>query len=167
LYGAWREQNPRTFFVLRPRVLTIPLAGYACLLPLKRAVIDQFVRGEITLHDIREVEPYTPGQLHHLYVIAVCVDPIYRARVKHTYGAQLLLGLFSFLLELAEEGIEIETVTARTYKPDGIRLLKEMGWTHLRSPVPGKHLFEVYVPNSGMPVLARYYDRLTAWKEQH
>ena len=161
------RKNPETFFVLRDGGEKV--VSYACLLPLKKEVMDRFVRDEIDMDDISpdDVALFEPGRPLHLYVIALCVDPVYRATIKHEYGARLVRGLFTFVLELARRGIEIETITARTYKADGIRLLRKMGIPQLRSPVIGKHLFSVHVADSGFPILVRYSDLLADWKQKH
>jgi hypothetical protein len=166
-YLRWMRKNPETFFVLRDGGEKV--VGYACLLPLKKEVMDRFVRDEIDMDDISpdDVALFEPGRPLHLYVIALCVDPVYRATIKHEYGARLVRGLFTFVLELARRGIEIETITARTDKADGIRLLRKMGIPQLRSPVIGKHLFSVYVADSGFPILVRYSDLLADWKQKH
>lgn len=166
-YLRWMKKNPETFFVLRDGGDKV--VGYACLLPLKKEVMDRFVRDEIDMDDISpdDVALFEPGRPLHLYVIALCVDPVYRAAIKHEYGARLVRGLFTFVLELARRGIEIETITARTYKADGIRLLRKMGIPQLRSSVIGKHLFSVNVADSGFPILIRYSDLLANWKQKH
>jgi len=163
-YLRWMRKNPETFFVLRGS--SDKIVGYACLLPMEKEVMDRFVRDEIDMDDISpdDVALFEPGRPLHLYVIALCVDPTYRSAIKHEYGARLVRGLFTFILELARRGVEIETITARTYKADGIRLLRKMGIPQLRSPVVGKHLFSVRVADSGFPILVRYSDLLAEWK---
>jgi hypothetical protein len=47
--------------------------------------------------------------------------------VQVGYGARLVRGLFAFVLELPRRGVEIKSITAITYKADGIRLLRKMG----------------------------------------
>ena len=166
-YLRWMRKNPETFFVLRDAENTV--IGFACLLPMKKETMARFVRDEIELDDIspEEIELFEPGQSLHLYIIALCIDPAFKTDVKHTYGASLVRGTFTFLLDLARRGVEIETITARTFTADGIRLLRKMGIPQLRSPVPGKHLFEVRVPDSGFPILEHYSDLLSEWKREH
>ncbi len=166
-YLRWMRKNSETFFVLRDSKNKI--VGYACLLPMKREIMDQFVRGEITMDTISpaDVSLFEPGRPLHLYVIALCIDPVYKAAIKHMYGAKLVRGLFTFILEFARRGVEIETITARTHKADGIRLLRKLGIPQLRSPVIGKHLFSVRVADAGFPLLVRYSDLLADWKQKH
>lgn len=163
-YGRWLRKNPECFFVLRDTAHKI--VGYTCLLPVDRAVIDRFVRDEIDMDEIMpgDVELFEPGRGLHLYVIALCVDPVYKSATKAEYGAKLVRGLYAFLYDLARRGVSLETITARSYKPDGLRLLRKMGIPQLRSPIPGKQLFSVNVAESGFPTFVRYSDLLDAWK---
>ena len=45
---------------------------------------------------------------------------------KRTYGSRLVGGLIDALIELGKRGIVFETITARSTKPNGIRLLREI-----------------------------------------
>ncbi|MGB8346537.1 MAG: hypothetical protein WCD86_16750 [Ktedonobacteraceae bacterium] len=167
-YSRWLGKNPEAFSVLRDTAGKV--VGYSIFLPLKKAIIDRFVRDEMSMSDILpdDVDLFEPGKPLHIYVIALCVDPVYKSKeVKHGYGKRLIQGLFNFMLDLARRGIEIETITARSYTPDGKRLLREMGMTHLRSPVPEKELFSIRVADSGFWALVRYSDLLDEWKREH
>ncbi len=166
-YLKWMGKNSETFFVLRDAGNKI--IGFACLLPMKKETMRRFIRDEIELDDIspEEIELFEPGRPLYLYIIALCIDPVFKPTVKHTYGASLVRGTFAFLLDLARRGVEIETITARTFTADGIRLMRKMGIPQLRSPAPGKNLFEVRVPDSGFPILAHYSDLLAEWKRGH
>lgn len=166
-YLRWMRKNPETFFVLRDAAYKV--VGYTCLLPMRKETMEQFVRNEIGLDDISpdDVDLFEPGKPLHLYIIALGIDPTYKPAIKHTYGASLVRGLFAFILELAKRGVDIETITARTYTPDGIRLLRKMGIPQLRSPVAGKHLFSVRVADSGFPIFAHYTDLFAEWKQKH
>lgn len=166
-YLCWIRRTPQAFSVLRNSAKKV--VGYSIFLPLKKDTLDQFVRDEISMSDIPvdDVEIFRAGKPLHVYIIALCVDPVYKSIVKHEYGAKLIKGLFRYILDFAQEGVEIEDITARSYKPDGKRLMREMGMTLLRSPVQGKDLFYLRVGESGYPVLVRYCDLLAQWKQSH
>jgi hypothetical protein len=164
---AWLSKNAETFHVLCNEQATI--VGYSSLLPLKKGVINRFIRDEIDAEQITgdEVEPYEPGRPLHLYVMSIGIDTCYRASEKHEYGAALVRGLFAFFYNLASRGIEIETITARSHKPDGLRLLRKMSIPQLRSPVAGKSLFVLKVAESGFDPFVRYCEHLAEWKRNH
>ena len=164
---SWMRKNPETYHVLRSQDAT--LVGYTCILPLRKEIIDRFIADELKTTDITadEIEMFEPGQSIHLYIMATCVDPVYNTAQKHEYGARLVAGVFTFLLDLADRGVEVETISARSYKTDGIRLLKKVGIPQLRSPIPNKNLFGVNIAESGIPLLVRYSERLDQWKRKH
>lgn len=164
---AWLRKNPETFFVLRD--LAGEIVGYASILPLSQLVINRFIHDEIQAEDIAgdDVLLFQPGQPLNLYIMAIGIDPKHPAAVKKEYGARLVNGLFSFLLELAQRGVEIASITARSHKPDGLHLLKKMGFPNLRPLTPGKHLFVVEPAKSGLHVLMKYTDLLEQWKSAH
>jgi len=168
-YLSWMNKNPESFFVLRNKQDKV--VGFAALLPMKKNTMSRFIKGEIRMRDISpdDVELFEPEKPLHLYVIALCIDPLYRATMKHKYGAGMIRGLFAFLLDLAQRGVEIETITARNQKnkPDGKKLLQKMGIPQLRSPDPEKYLFSVKVADSGYPDLIEYSNTLAEWKQKH
>jgi hypothetical protein len=168
-YLRWMRKNSEIFFVLRNTQNKI--VGFSSILPIKKDIMDQFVNGKIKMSDISpdDIELFKPGKSLHMYIIAICVDPSYNAIIKHRYGARMISGLFAFFLELAQRGVEIETITARNQKnkPDGKRLLQRMGIPQLRSPVPNIHLFSVKVADSGYPELIEYSNTLAEWKQKH
>jgi hypothetical protein len=50
---------------------------------------------------------------------------------------------------LAERGVIIETIIARSHTQDGIKFMRKLGLPWLVSPVPGWELFSVNVAESG------------------
>lgn len=168
-YSRWMRRNPQTFFVLANA--SGKVLGFASLLPLEKDTLDRFIRDEIKWMDIpdEKIDLFEPGKPLHLYIIALCVDPIYKRKVKEGYGARLISGVFDFFLDLAKRGVEIDTITARNElnHPDGKHLSQKLGMPQLRSPVRRMHLFSIRVADSGYPLLVQYYDTLTRWKQEH
>jgi hypothetical protein len=168
-YLRWIQRNPQTFFILLSA--NEKIIGFASLLPLKRDILDHLVRDKIKWTDISEedINLFEPGKPLHLYIIALCIDPVIKGAIKETYGARIISGIFRWFLKLAKQGIEIETITARNdlNHPDGKRLLLKLGIPQLRSPVKHMHLFSVRVPEAGNPLLVKYYDTLVEWRNQH
>jgi hypothetical protein len=169
IYLRWLQKNPETFFVLRSEANKV--VCFASIVPIKKNTMDRFVKGDITMGEIplEDIDLFEPGKPLHLYVIAICVDPVYKGSAKVAYGAQMIEKVFDFLFDLAERGVEIETITARNErdKPDGKRLLQKLGIPQLRSPIPDMYLFSVRVSEAGYPLLVTYSEILADWKQKH
>jgi len=164
-YARWYRKNTESFFVLRDPQRVIK--AYVCLLPVQRQSLDRYIKDEIGLDDLTEdvIDLWEPGKPLNIYVMAMGVDPVCSMTEKHEYGARMVHGIFSLFLNWAERGVEIESITARSYKPDGIKLMRKMGIPQLRSLTPGKNLFVVKVSESGFPLFVRYSDLLERWKQ--
>lgn len=163
----WHQRNPETLFSLRSADGVV--VGFASILPVQYPVLEGFIRGELSITDIadEDIPLFTEGATVHLYVVAVGIDPKLPAKIKHEYGFALLTGVFSFLLTLANRGVNIETITARSHTQDGIKLMRKLGLPWLISPTPGIELFSVRVADSGMPFLRKYCRQLDQWKQEH
>ena len=162
----WLKKNPETFYVLKHEGLIV---GYNSILPLKQETIEKLIHGKIEPEEITYdlVEEFIPGKPLHLYIMAIGVDPRVNRTEKHTYGSRLIAGLIGQLVNLGSKGVIIETITARSHKPDGIRLLRKMGFPELQSPVPGKRLFVIKMEETGNPLITRYKEALKKWQEEN
>ncbi len=161
--AQWLRKNPETFFVLKDEG---HIVGYTSLLPLKREKVDKLVTEEESSENITfdEVERFEPGKPLHIYIMAIGVDMRTSLSEKRIYGWKLINGLFDFLIELGKRGILVETITARSYKPDGIRVLRHVGFPEVPSPVIGKRLFVIKVAESGIPLIQRYHEALEEYQ---
>ena len=166
-YLRWMGKNPDAFHVLRNE--NGKVVGFSILLPLKKDTMDRFVKNEIQMRNIptEDIDLFEAGKPLHVYVIAICIDPSFRVAIKQEYAAKLINGLFGVMQNLAERGVEIETLTARSYKPDGQKLMLRMGMPQLRSPVPNIQLFSVRIADSGNQHFVKYSDTLEEWKRSH
>ncbi len=171
---AWRRKNPHTFYVLRNEEGVV--RAYASLIPMDKTLIDKFVRDELDGDDVTAemVDEYVAGRPLHIYVMAIAVDSNCTDVEKNTYGGHIIRGLFRFLLEMASNGVDIQTITARNYMgkgglelKDGLHLLRKMGFTQVKSPIAGIGLFVINIPESGIAIFEKYSKVLEAWKEEH
>jgi hypothetical protein len=136
---------------------------------MQKTFVTQFIHGKLEGENITPamIDEYVPGKPIHIYIMGIAVDPSCDTTEKRRYGQHIINGLLTFLFWLANNGIEVETITARSHKDDGLNLLKKIGFTHLKSPVPGQALFSVNVPKSGLPFFLTYSSLLARWKEEH
>lgn len=164
---SWFRRNQQTFFVVKDSKEIVK--GYASFLPMDKTFIEQFIHGELSGEDIDPsmIKPFVSGEALHVYVMSIATDPRCTIAEKRRYGQRLISGLLTFLLDLANEGVEIVSITARSHKKDGIELLEKVGFTKLRSPIPGHELFVVNVLESGISFFMQYTEKLNKWKEEH
>jgi hypothetical protein len=163
----WQQRNPETLFALRNADGLV--VGFASILPVNHPILDGFLRGDFSITNIadEDIPLYTAGATVHLYIVAVATDPQIQAKIRHEYGFALLTGVLSFVRSLADRGVTIETITARSHTQDGIKLMRKLGLPWLISPDPEMQLFSVRVAESGMPFLRDYCTRLEQWKQEH
>lgn len=97
--------------------------GCVIILPLKPEKIEKLLREEERTVDLEpdEIEVFQPGVPLHRYGGAIEVTIGLSLAEKRAYGVRLVSGLIDVLVEMGRKGIVIETVTARSTKPDGIR----------------------------------------------
>lgn len=69
------------------------------------------------------------------------------------------------IAEVDSRGIIIRSIKAHSTKPDGIRLMRHMGFTELETTIPGMHDFVIQVADSGIPFLQEYKEALRQWQE--
>ncbi|MBA2395604.1 MAG: MerR family transcriptional regulator [Ktedonobacteraceae bacterium] len=156
----WQEKNPETLFALRD--INGVIVGFVSILPLTRPALDSIIRGKVSLTGVtdKDIPLFTKNAIIHLYIVAMATDPQYPIKMRHEYGAALLTGLFSFMLDLADRSVAIETITARSHTQDGIKLMRKLGLPWLISPVADMELFSAVVTESGIPFLRKYSAKL-------
>ncbi len=169
-WEGWMRKEPESFQVLVNQQNVI--VGYSTILVMPPTTLDLFIRDALPVDDIEPgtLDVFRSGEPLHLYAMSLVIDPQHSKRKKHEYGSRLIHGVFSFFLDLAERGIEIETITARSHTRDGIRLMQRLGLPLVKSPVPrpNRYLFIVKVSESGLPLFERYSELLVRRKlQQH
>lgn len=160
----WFERNPNTFFVLKKED---DIIGYICMLPLKKQETVEGLLNDAKLNmqpeDIAEPETRDPI---HLYILTMVVKTGFSHLEKRTYGAHLISGLMDTIVEFGQDGIDIKTIAARSETPDGIRLMRKMGFTEL-PPNGRKRKFIIEVEKSGVPAIMQYKQALQTYKAKN
>ena len=155
---AWLKKNPDIMYVVKSEGKVV---GYVIILPLKPEKIEKLLREEERTVDLEpdEIEVFKPGVPLHLYGGAIGVTIGLSLAEKRTYGARLVSGLVDVLIDMGRKGIVIETFTARSTKPDGISLLRNLGFTQIPSPTEKKD-FILDVRKSGAREVMHYKQAL-------
>jgi hypothetical protein len=68
---------------------------------------------------------------------------------------------------LGEGGISIGTIGARSNMPDGIRLMKGIGFTEIERLTPERRTFIINIKESGTPFVMTYKEKLHKWQGEH
>jgi hypothetical protein len=148
------RKNPDTYHLLKDEDDVI---GYAALMPLKTGrledVLKQTIPVQISLDDI---EDFSENKTIDLYLHAMGIRPGFSTAEKHTYGARLVAGIMDVIIEWGKQGVVINTIAARSNMPDGIRLMKHMGFTEIERLTPERRTFVIHVKESGIPFILQY-----------
>ncbi|HJT54857.1 MAG TPA: helix-turn-helix domain-containing protein [Ktedonobacteraceae bacterium] len=155
---AWMKKNPDICYVVKDEGKVV---GYVLMLPLAPQKIERFLRGEESSLDLEteDIEEFIPGKPVHIYMASIVVTSKGSLFERRTYGARLVGGLFKVLIDLGKRGIILKTIAARSSKPDGIRLLRGIGFTELLSNTDRKN-FVIDVGKSGIKEIVEYKQAL-------
>lgn len=162
---AWLRKNPDIDYFLKQEG---KIVAYLSLVPLRPETIDDLLtqRRFARELDVDDILPYVPGEPVDIYGMAIGVMPGVSRSQKREYGSRLILGARRVLLDLAQRGVVIRSIKAHSTTPDGIRMMRHMGFTETMPNIPGMHDFTIDVANSGLPIILEYKEALKQWQEQ-
>lgn len=163
---AWLEGNPDIDYFLKQENHVV---GYVSLVPLNPEVIEDLLRARRFAKDLEasELLPYIPGESVDIYCMAIFLQAGISRTQKGTWGELLLLGTRRVIIGLGQRGIAIRSLRAHSSTPDGINLMRHIGFTEVVSSIPGMHDFMIDMEQSGLPFVMDYKRELAAWKEQN
>ena len=134
------------------------LVACAFVFPLPRSFIDRVLLSEEVTPPIYTdlIGTYEPGgEPRHLYLYTWGITPRAARRKKRAYGMLLIRQFARQLVAWGERGVPIEGIWSRSRTPDGVRLLREAGFTRVRSTTSYQN-FVINVETSGLPVIEDY-----------
>jgi hypothetical protein len=148
------KRNPDTYHMLRDDDQVI---GYLAVMPLQAGKLEKVLNQVIPVQiNSEDIDDFKGGKDIDLYLHAIGVRPVFNATERHSYGARLISGLMDMIIEWGENGVKIGTIAARSNMPDGIRLMKHMGFTEIERLTPERRTFIIDVKSSGIPFMLRY-----------
>jgi hypothetical protein len=161
---AWLRKNPDIDYLLKQGN---KIVGYLSLVPLRPETIDDLMSLRRYAKDLTadDILAYTPGEPVDIYGMAIGVKPGINTAQKHEWGKVLIIGARSVLLDLAKKGIVIRSITAHSFTPDGIKMMRHLGFTETIPKTPGLRDFTIEVGRSGIPFIERYRELLKQWQE--
>lgn len=157
------ESNPETYYILKDED---QIVGYTAIWPLNQEklkdVLSQTIPVQISHKDI---ESFEKGKSVDIYIVIIAVKPGFTRSEKHLYGARLISGLIGVIINLGVRGIPIGTIAARSNMPEGIRLLKGLGFTEIEPLTPERRTFIINVKESGIPFMRQYKEALKKYEQ--
>src|SRR5439155_16676405 len=112
-----------------------------------------------------DIEPFESGKPIDIYLNVIGIKPGFNKEDKRFYGSRLVSGLIRFIESLGERGIPINTIAARSNMPDGIRLMKNIGFTEIEPLTHERRTFVINVKESGIPFVLKYKEKMRKWQE--
>jgi hypothetical protein len=151
---SWLDKNPDIYYVVRKDG---EIAGYTAIIPMKQEKIRKILANEEFMKDVKpeEIEGFKPGSPLHVYLSTMRTKLGISKNEKRAYGVRLIGGLITTLIEMIDNGINIDTLYARSETVDGIRLLKHLGFTVISQTKDYKN-FALRLNNGGMQSLEKY-----------
>ena len=147
-------KNPDTYHILRDEDQVL---GYTAIMPLKPGKLDSVLSQTIPVQvHPDDIEDFLAGKEIDLYLHAIGVRPGFTKGEKRMYGSRLVAGLINLIVEIGRNGIVIDTIAARSNMPEGIRLMKNIGFAEIEPLTPERRTFVIEVEKSGTPFVQQY-----------
>lgn len=156
------KRNPYTYYMIKDEDQTI---GYTAIWPLKpqklNNLLSQRIPVKVSPEDIATFDEKEPIDI---YLDVIGIKPGFTLAEKHSYGARLVAGLIGVIIEWGRRGVTINTIAARSNMPDGIRLLRKLGFTEVSPLTPERRSFIIEVEKAAMPFIQQYKEALAESK---
>jgi hypothetical protein len=151
-------KNPNTYFMLTNEG---QIVGYAAIIPLKLGKLNK-VLGETIPVDIpiEYISDFKQEKEIDLYFRVIAIRPGLTIGEKRLYASRLIAELINVIIDFGRKGIKIKTAAARSNTPDGIRLLRGIGFTEIKPLTPDRRTFIINIKESGIPFILQYKEAL-------
>jgi hypothetical protein len=164
--NARLDRNPETAFVVRSHGR---VRGCIFILPLREEKItqllgeDNYTTGSIEAKDIL---PFEPGVPVNLFLLSMASDDIGAGKTnRRKWGSLIVRGLFNHIEDLGRRGIPVNIVASRSSLPDGIRLMRHIGFWEME-PCGSRKNFVIEVPRSGLNFAMKYKTAYREWQQE-
>jgi len=164
LRKTWSHKEPEIFHVLKANNRIV---GYHSMVALPPAKILKILKEEEHPRDIKpgDIMPFQPAQPLDIYIIVTALKSGLSQREEGIYSGRLLHSISKQFQSLGRRGVIIRKVFGRSRTPDGIKIMRDMGFSELEfSPVHGKHLFAIDIATSDEPFIRPYQHALEEYR---
>jgi hypothetical protein len=147
-------KNPETYYMIKDEDQVI---GYTAIWPVKPNKLNDLLAQTIPIKiSPNDIEIFERGKPIALYINVIGIKPSFSPDEKRSYGARLVSGLIDVITSLGKRGVPIEIIGARSNMPDGIRLMKGIGFTEIEPFTPERRTFIIRIKESGIPFVLQY-----------
>lgn len=152
-------KNPDTYFIVKDEN---QIVGFTAIIPLKPGKLEHVLKTIPTLIAIEDIADFGKNKEIDLYFRIIGVKRGFSKAEKRFYGSRLIAGLIGVIVELGKRGVTINTIAARSSMPEGIRLMKGIGFTEIETPAPERkyRTFVIDTEQSGIPFIVEYKEAL-------
>jgi len=144
------------------------IIGFTGLIPLKpgrlKGVLAQALPLKVPSEDMTTP---TGNETIDIYIDVMAVKPGFTQNEKHHYGSRLIAKVAEIVVDYGKNGTTIETIAARSNMPDGIRLLRRIGFTEVQRTTPERRTFIINVKESGIPFIEQYKEAFAKRNQEH
>ncbi|HEX3641860.1 MAG TPA: hypothetical protein VHV10_11265 [Ktedonobacteraceae bacterium] len=163
--NAWLDRNPESAFVVRSHG---EVRGTIFILPLAEEKIwnllqgnDRYATGDIAPEDILSYEVNKPA---FLYLLSMTSDSIGVGETnRRKWGSTIVRGLFDHVIDLGKRGIPVALIASRSSKPDGINLMRHIGFTEIE-PCGDRKNFIIDIKVSGIDFAMKHKAAYREWQ---
>ncbi len=157
------EKNPETYYMVKDEDQVV---GYAALWPIGPGKLNKLLAQTIPVKiSPEDIEVFEGGKNIDIYINVIGVKPGFKKEEKRLYGSRLISGLIEVITTLGERGVVIHSIAARSNMPDGIRLMKGMGFAEIEPLTPERRTFIINIKESGIPFVMKYKQVLKEYQE--
>jgi hypothetical protein len=164
-YMRMIEKNPDICFALKSNN---QIVGYTGIAPLKLGVLPHVLAQTLPVKILPdEMELFDPGVQIDLFLTVMAVKPDVSLIEKRMYGSRLVSDLIDRVKQWGRDGVDIKTIAARSNTPDGLHLLRHIGFTEVVRATPERRTFVIRVEESGIPFIEEYKRALSEWRRDN
>ena len=126
---AWFKKFPNGDYVLKYNGVVV---GYFSMQAVKEASIERvFDKRSGESIQLEDMEPIMPNKSLNIHISGIAVRKGISKQDAKKYGMDLLSGILDQLVKLAEQGIEIKKIWAKSSTVPGIKLSRDAGFEEL------------------------------------
>ena len=163
-WRSWIEKNPSIALML---ISENEVVGCGFLMPLTEEKIIEVFGSEVTpAITANDVQTYEPGKDMYVYARTIGVTQRHGHVQKRVWASILVRNLMKTIISMGQKGIEIQKIYGRNDTTEGLKLMRNMGFTQIRTTTTHKN-FVIDVETSGLEMVLRYEQALNEWKQRY